>query len=322
MEIVCSTDAKYIMPTGIMLTSLFESNKDAVVNVHLLHDEASAKYLELIKSLAAKYHQNIYFYLVNNEIFKDFPIGKDYQLDHVGSSLATYYRLYLTEILPDNIDKVIYLDGDTLVVDKLMPLWNTSVENYAIGAVPDSYNNMIDHYNRLHFPQSLGYFNAGVLLINLKYWREHSVLTQFLDYVRNNPNRLRCHDQDVLNYLFRKSKFNLPIRYNVLNEYWFDLRYTLISWEYDEQVLEAQSHPAIIHFTCIPKPWYKNCKHPWKKVFEKYKSMGPWCNVHEKRWMPWKYCLEKCAIRLVVAIGLRKSDYIVENRYITISDKL
>lgn len=130
--------------------------------------------------------------------------------------------LYLTEILPADIDKVIYLDGDILVVDKLVKLWNTSVENYAIAAVPDSYNNKIEHYNRLRYPQTLGYFNAGMLVVNLKYWREKQVLLKFFDYVKSNTERLRCHDQDVLNYLFKNSKLVLPIRYNVLNEYWFD----------------------------------------------------------------------------------------------------
>ena len=301
MEIVCSTDSKYIMPTGIMLLSLFESNRGEVVNVHLLHDHDSAALLDPIRAIAASYQQNIHFYLINDDIFEHFPIG---------TSFATYYRLYLTEILPADIDKVIYLDGDILVVDKLVKLWNTSVENYAIAAAPDSYNNKIEHYNRLRYPQTLGYFNAGMLVVNLKYWREKQVLLKFFDYVKSNTERLRCHDQDVLNYLFKDSKLVLPIRYNVLNEYWFDLRYSLISWEFDEQILEAQAHPAIIHFTGIPKPWYKNCKH---------KAMSPWRDEKEKRWMPLKFCLEKMAIKLVVSMGLRKSDYIVENRYIELS---
>lgn len=319
MEIVCSTDSKYIMPTGIMLTSLFESNRGEVVNVHLLHDQDSAVLLDSIRTIAARYQQNIHFYLINDDIFKHFPIGLDFQVDHVGTSFATYYRLYLTEILPADIDKVIYLDGDILVVDKLVELWNTSVENYAIAAVPDSYNNKIEHYNRLRYPQTLGYFNAGMLVVNLKYWREKQVLSKFFDYVKSNTERLRCHDQDVLNYLFKNSKLVLPIRYNVLNEYWFDLHYSLISWEFDEQILEAQAHPTIIHFTGIPKPWYKNCQHPWKKEFDKYKAMSPWHDEKEKRWMPLKFCLEKMAIKLVVSMGLRKSDYIVENRYIELS---
>lgn len=318
MDIVCSTDCKYIMPTGVMLTSLFESNKGEVVNVHLLHDKASALLLEPIKSIAANYHQVIHFYLIDDNIFRNFPIGLDYQLDHVGSSLATYYRLYLTEILPSDMDKVIYLDGDVLVMDKLENLWKTDLADYALGAVPDSYNNKVEHYNRLRYPQSKGYFNAGVLLINLKYWREHQVMALFLDYVKKYPERLKCHDQDVLNYLFQDVKLNLPLRYNALNEYWFDVHYTLLSWEYDEEMREAQQHPAIVHFTCIPKPWYKNCKHPLKKEFDKYLAMGPWRRYQEKRWMPWKYCLEKWAISLVVLLRLRKPDYIVEKRYITV----
>lgn len=316
MEIVCATDSKYIMPTGIMLTSLFENNMGEIVNVHLLHDEASTELLEAIKLLAERYHQNIKFYLVNNDTFKDFPIGLDYQLDHVGTSLATYYRLYLTEILSDNIDKVIYLDGDVLVVDKLTDMWNTDLSGYALGAVPDSYNNIVEHYNRLRYPPSKGYFNAGVLLVNLNYWRKHQVMALFMDYVKRNPDRLKCHDQDVLNYVFMDVKLDIPFRYNMLNEYWFDIRYSLVSWEYNTQIQEGQKSPAIIHFTCIPKPWYKNCLHPYKKIFERYKDLSPWKDVPEKRWMSLKYYLEKWAIQLVVALGLRKKDYIIENRYI------
>ena len=94
--------------------------------------------------------------------------------------------------------------------------------------------------------------------------------------MKSNTERLRCHDQDVLNYLFKDSKLVLPIRYNVLNEYWFDLRYS-ISWEFDEQILEAQAHPAIIHFTGIPgNHGIRTAKYLWKKEFDKYKAMSPW----------------------------------------------
>lgn len=56
-----------------------------------------------------------------------------------------------------------------------------------------------------------------------------------------------------------------------------------------------------------------------EKKFDKYKAMSPWRDEKEKRWMPLKFCLEKIAIKLVVSMGLRKSDYIVENRYIELS---
>ena len=316
IDIVCSTDDNYIMPTGVMLTSLFENNKDINVNVHLLHGGLTNEHIDQITNQVSKYNQNIRFYRMDDHLFSEFPIGKSYQTNHVGSSMATYYRLFLSQILHDNIEKVIYLDGDILVLYSLKELWNIDMSDKAIAAVADSYNNDITHYNRLRYPQKQGYFNAGVLLINLKYWREHKVESKFLDYVANYPERLACHDQDVLNYIFKDAKMELPLKYNMLNEYWFDVRYSLISWEYEQQILDGQKNPVIIHFTCIPKPWYKNCKHPYKKMFEKYKSMSLWSNVKEKRWLRIKYLIEQIFIKSVVFIGLRKNDYIIENRYI------
>lgn len=316
IDIVCSTDDNYIMPTGVMLTSLFENNKGIDINVHLLHGGLTNKHIEQITSQVSIYGQKIRFYRMDDHLFSDFPIGKSYQTDHVGSSMATYYRLFLARVLSDDIEKVIYLDGDILVVDSLQELWDMDMSDKAIAAVADSYNNDITHYNRLRYPQKQGYFNAGVLLINLKYWREHKIDNIFLDYVANYPERLACHDQDVLNFVFKDAKIELPLKYNMLNEYWFDVRYSLISWEYEQQIIDGQKNPVIIHFTCIPKPWYKNCKHPYKIMFEKYKSMSLWSNVKEKRWLRIKYLIEHFFIKSVVFIGLRKYDYIIENRYI------
>ncbi len=319
IEIVCSTDDKYVMPIGVMLTSLFENNREEnVYNIHLLHGGITDGHIKLIETLVSNYGQKISFYKIDEQTFKNFPIGKSYQTDHVGSSMATYYRLFLTQILPDNIDKVIYIDCDILVMKSLRELWNIDMSNLAIAAVPDSYNNVITHYNRLRYSPKQGYFNAGFLLINLKYWREHRVWSKFLDYVINNPERLACHDQDVLNYVFKDVKKELPLKYNMLNEFWFDVRYSMISWEYEKQILEGQENPVIIHFTCIPKPWYKNCAHPYKKMFDKYKSMSLWSNVKEKRWMSMKYIMEQICIKSVVLMGLRNNDYIVKNRYIGI----
>lgn len=318
IEIVCSTDDKYVMPTGVMLTSLFENNKGECVNIHLLHGGITDEHIGQLKSLVAGYGQQICFYKMDELTFKDFPIGKSYQNSHVGASMATYYRLILTQVLSDDIEKVIYIDGDILVADSLRGLWNTDISDKALAAVPDSFTNDITHYNRLRYSQKDGYFNAGLLLINLIYWREQNLVDKFLDYVKYNPERLACHDQDVLNYFLKDAKMDLPFKYNMLNEYWFDVRYNMVSWEYEEQIREGQRHPVIVHFTCIPKPWYKNCKHPYKREFDKYRAMTVWGNVRERRWLPVKYLMEQLCIKLVVLIGLRKPDYIAENRYINI----
>ena len=316
MEIVCSTDNCYVMQTGIMLTSLFENNREADIRVHVLHNGIDSNSITLIGRIASDYGQKIKFYLVDESLFSAFPIGRDGQNTHVGTSYATYYRLFLSELLPKDISRVIYLDGDIIVMDSLNDLWATDMHDKAIAAVPDSYNNKIEHYNRLHYPQQLGYFNAGVLLINLDYWRTNNVVSAFCQYASARPDSLYCHDQDILNYVFRDCKIVLPLRYNMLNEYWFKTRHSVVSWEFDNQIHYGQQHPAIIHFTGLPKPWFSNCHHPMKPEFEHYRAMTPWRDVKERKWGDIRHLIEHIAQKLLVLLGLRKTDFIEFNKYV------
>lgn len=316
LEIVCCTDSNYVMPTGVMLASLFENNRDEDIRVHLLHNGISDSQAAGIKAVAAAYGRSVCFYLMDDSRMAHFPIGKDYQNSHVGLSLVTYYRLLLPHVLPESVEKVIYLDADMIIKGSLRKLWAVDMEGKAVAAVPDSFTSVPGHYNRLRYPQTLGYFNAGLLVINLKYWRGHDAEQKFADYIMKYPERLAYHDQDVLNFVFKDVKIELPLRYNMLNEYWFDMRYSVVSWEFEEQIKAGQRSPVVVHFTAIPKPWYTNCRHPYKPEFERYKAMTPWRGYREKRWKPLKYVMERAMIKAVVALGLRKRDYIVENRYI------
>lgn len=316
MEIVCSTDSCYVMQTGIMLTSLFENNREADIRVHVLHNGIDSNSITLIERIASDYGQKITFCLVDESLFSAFPIGRDGQNTHVGTSYATYYRLFLSELLPNDINRVLYLDGDIIVMDSLNELWATDMHDKAIAAVPDSYNNKIEHYNRLRYPQQLGYFNAGVLLINLDYWRTNNVVSAFCQYASARPDSLYCHDQDILNYVFRDCKIVLPLRYNMLNEYWFKTRHSVVSWEFDNQIHYGQQHPAIIHFTGLPKPWFSNCHHPMKPEFEHYRAMTPWRDVKERKWGDIRHLIEHIAQKLLVLLGLRKTDFIEFNKYV------
>lgn len=316
MEIVCSTDNCYVMQTGIMLTSLFENNREADIRVHVLHNGIDSNSIMLIERIASDYGQKITFYHVDESLFSAFPIGRDGQNSHVGTSYATYYRLFLSELLPNDINRVLYLDGDIIVMDSLNDLWAKDMHDKAIAAVPDSYNNKIEHYNRLRYPQQLGYFNAGVLLINLDYWRTNNVVSAFSQYASARPDSLYCHDQDILNYVFRDCKIVLPLRYNMLNEYWFQTRHSVVSWEFESQMLYGQQHPAIIHFTGLPKPWFSNCRHPMKREFERYRAMTPWRDVKERKWGDIKHFIEHIAQKLLVLSGMRKADFIEFNKYV------
>ncbi len=315
MEIVCSADNNYVMPTGIMLTSLLENNKGNEVNIHLLDGGLTDLSKSQLSDICNQYNQHITFYPMDDKLFENFPMGENFQVTHI-NTMATYYRLYMSKVLPKDIDKVIYLDGDMIILDSLMSMWNYPMEGKAIAAIPDPYNNRVNHYNMLRYPMNLGYFNAGVLLIDLRYWREHDCLELFLDIVDKYKNRLSSHDQDVLNVAFMNDKIVLPLKYNVMPSYLFKLKYNPLSWEFEEQIVEAQKHPVIIHFSFVPKPWHKDCINPYKGEFEKYKNMTIWSDYKESKALSHRKVIINIILKTMVRLGWRSEDCIDEYKYI------
>lgn len=301
------------MPTGVMLTSLLINNNKENIHIHLLYDELEKNDIDELTQCVKRFKKEISFYKIDPTLFYGFPMGEKYQSIHI-NSMATYYRLYMTEILPKSIEKVLYLDGDLIVRHSIKPLWMLDIDKYYVAAVPDVFNNNTKHYNRLQYAQSLGYFNAGVLLVNLKKWRENNVLESFIAYIKDNAKRLAAHDQDVMNYLFRNDKVFIDLKYNMQNDFFYRTEYSCLSWEFDEQLHNAQKDPVIVHFTGLFKPWFKECNHPYKNEFDKYKSATQWKDVLDIRKLThiqgFKRKIKKILIRLSLLNKRQDSDFL------------
>lgn len=252
---------------GVTMCSICENNRGEELSFHVvLSGEVSEERKLFVQGIAQKYGADIKFYPINNDLLDVLPAGKDGQPDHI--SVAAYYRLFLASILPTDIDKVIYLDCDLIDAGSLKDLWDTDIAKYPIAAIPDMTEADLIHYRQLKYSPKLGYFNSGVLLVNLKYWRENQCQNQFESFIHDYIDRIVYHDQDVLNYIFRENKIILPLKYNVQEGALYER--VNISWEYDEQLEEALSNPVIIHYTTGQKPWNTGCKHPWKSEWYKY----------------------------------------------------
>ena len=102
INILCTPDDNYIPYCGIMLTSLFENNKDAKIHVYLMTETMSDSNWARLQELTRKYSQNIYPIIIDRRKLKDCPMHDD---DYV--SLATYYRLLAPQLLPQEIDKIL-----------------------------------------------------------------------------------------------------------------------------------------------------------------------------------------------------------------------
>lgn len=290
MNIISSTDDNFVQHCSIMLTSVLINNKNASVWV-LSEGLTQVNQSILKKEVESK--GGIFNYVeVDSEIISRLPMPDNDSLSHI--SAATYYRLLVSEILPITVDKAIYLDCDIIVKDSLQDLWNTNIDNYAIGVVHQMWQE-IDDASRLGYPVEYGYFNAGVLLINLKYWRDNSISSKLVNYLTSNYDTILMHDQDALNAVLHDKSFTLPCKWNMLHYFFYPDSKTIKGFfkgklindysEYKKQLRHYRKKPIIIHYVSKPKPWKEGCLHPFVKEYYKYAKKTVFFNaLKEPQW--------------------------------------
>ncbi len=179
--------------------------------------------------------------------------------------LAIYARLYIGELLPESVDRALYLDADLLIEGNLADLWQEPFEGNIIQAVPDAYAALL-HAPRLakvnvsgpaRFEAGHSYFNAGVQLIDLHRWREENIagITESLLWQYRSEFFMR--EQDALNCSLAGRWKPLPPTWN-----FHELPDLLGQWDTSnlsvDQLRGTFHNPAIVHYVGW-KPWNPRC---------------------------------------------------------------
>jgi lipopolysaccharide biosynthesis glycosyltransferase len=280
MNIVCATDGNYLPHCVIMLETLRKQIGHLNPSIFLIHHSADSN--ELIKAFA--YLQSIYssisFLPASVEKLRDFPVSGH-------GSVAAYLKLMIPDILPFGLDKVLFIDSDTVVVNRLSDLWAMDLKGKSLAAVGEHKFCCLDHgYEHGE------YFNSGVMLIDLGRWRESKIVEKGLVFAKENPHRLRHWDQDVLNAVFQGDWLAIDERWNAC-PHLFGLNgaYDLSPNSLTESENTAIKNPAIVHFAGPGplKPWHASCTHPYKQVYLNAKSTTPWkltplLNAPQPKW--------------------------------------
>ena len=251
IEVLCACDAKYLPHAATMLCSLLEHN--SICRIHLFYSSVEERELAKMKSLVARYETKIASYKIEPADFTDLRVDK-------WASPAVYYRFLAPRLLPTDVKKVLYLDLDIIVRGSLKNLWNTDLTGCALAAVPDLGN---ASQMALGLPTGAKYFNSGVLLINLQFWRQNSVPERAIAFARENPEKVQYWDQDALNGSLVDKWCELPAYWNWL--YWSRPS------EHD-----TEEQPAIVHFHGQHKPWHWSNTHPFRQEYRKYRGRTPW----------------------------------------------
>jgi len=276
MDIACNIDNNYVRFCSIMLVSLFENNRDESFDIHIVTQDLSDEGLQTLKDVVCKqYGQRIHFYFVGSERLRNFPIDAN---SHI--SISTYLRLFLGSILPESLSKVLYLDCDIIVRSSIADLWNIDLTGYAIGCVEDMWSDRDENYIRLEYSKEFLYFNAGMLLVNLDFWRQNHLEEEFVNYVKCNAEKLLFNDQDVLNGVLHDKKLFIPFKWNMQDGFFRrKRRIRKETWDVLDKELR---NPAILHFTGGKKPWHYKCMHPYKSEFYVYQRLTQWKDCRPK----------------------------------------
>lgn len=187
-------------------------------------------------------------FLTADDGFRSLPDSQRERCRYISTGM--YLRLFLPGLLPEGIDRLLYLDSDVLVNGDLAPLGNLPLGDAPVAAVRDGLARSMGYEGGIpgagsHIRGSAPYFNSGVLVMNLPVWRESTVTERCLDYLVEYADELRFPDQDALNLVCYD-------RWLRLNSIWND---TVLWWLKADDHATVRQSVRITHFLGPNKPW-------------------------------------------------------------------
>ena len=255
MEKICvvfASDNNYAQHAAVAMVSiLMNAAVPERLSFYLLDDNVAEPVKEKMRQSIERYGAELHFIAVDAEAFCHFFVSG--QL-----SRTAYFRLEMANLLPDDVDRAIYLDCDLLVWEDIGILWKYDMKGKPLAAVPDL-GIMASSKDWGRKQQSLGmertdlYFNSGVLMVDLAQWRSKGYGGQVEQVAMEHD--YQHHDQDALNKVFYRNWEPLPLRWNVIPPVWQLFLKILCRARYRKAAMEARTHIAILHYAGGYKPW-------------------------------------------------------------------
>lgn len=269
IPVAMAFDEGYVYPTVVSITSAMEnSNAGTNYDFYLMHTpDLSKESKRILKSLEKKYPRcKIHLIDMKNK----------FESAHTDSRIPTagHYRLMLSDLLP-NEDKVIWVDGDTLILKDLTEMMNIDMDGYCYKGFLD-YPSHIIYTKKVFGIDAYNYICSGVMLLNLKELRNQNAVQKFEKFIAENNDKLATHDQSVINAVFVDKIGALPAKYGIFNTFFHHEKEvgkwtkTLSSPEnYTvKEITNACHNPVILH--CVSKPWLYPNASPASKEWWKY----------------------------------------------------
>lgn len=279
IHIACASDANYLPHFATLMVSLAASNLSNDINLHLLHDDTvTPDHLDQLRATARQMGITFAAMRPPNDLLDQLPPSGDFYPSLI------WYRILLPDLLHTQ-NLVLYLDVDTLVMQDLRAIWSTDLDGALVAAVaqPENDQHSLAALIRMGLPLSSGYFNSGVLLMDLAKMREEgfsqriSQIAQSHVELWSESTHFRMPDQDALNSACAGQWLELHPKWNCLAMRFLSPKAD-DSMDLSLSVREAVASPAILHFegSGFAKPWNYRCVHPHRHLYRAYRERTPW----------------------------------------------
>lgn len=269
---------------GISMIGFFENNPDYEPEEVFFLDYGIHPYnKQRLNEIADRYGKRVTFLnakAVTDVVKREFPDLKGWR-----GSMAPNAKCFVEQIFPDYVERLLFIDADTIVAGSVAELKTIDMNGSALGVVP--VNLGVDEIRKGKLKLANGnqiYFNSGVLLFNLPVWRRENCHQMIIDML-NKKIDLDWPDQNLLNNAIPERLIKtLPLKYNYLSHYYHPRQergWLRIGHYYsEEEIEEAISHPAIIHYLgggwILARPWYRDCRSSKSGYYLHYKALSPW----------------------------------------------
>lgn len=264
IELLVTLDENYLPHLRVMLGSLLR-NSPGEYRVHLIHRSMPEEALEGLARWLAERGCTLAAHTVPHSLFAEAPVTKRYPQE-------MYYRLLAGEILPPEVETVLYLDPDILIINPVTPLWDLDCQGKTFAAAAHTgKTELANDINRIRLGTEGKYFNSGVMRMDLKLARERVRPEEIFRFVREHPEKLLLPDQDVLNSLYGSDIYELD------DAVWnYDAR------RYSNYLLRSggvadtnwvMAHTAVLHFCGSAKPWKPRYPYRFGVLYQHYQQL-------------------------------------------------
>jgi len=283
MHILYTLNDKFVPQVAAWICSICENNKWEKINFHIISAWITQKNQDEMKKLAKKYDNELFVYEI-----KPLEEYLDFEFDTKWRNSVILARLLIDKILPNNIDKLLYLDWDTIVRWSLKDLFSTDMWDKIIwmSIEPTTDKTRKDNLWLHDYP----YCNSWVLFIDFKKWREEKIWDKIINFYRENRDSCFAPDQDAINVSMKDEIYILPPKYNFYNIFWqYPYRFLKnLMWNVPyfskKEYMKSVKNPIIIHYLWEERPRRAWNYHKYRDDYKKYLWMTYWKDTPDEKW--------------------------------------